>query len=251
MNKTALIAGATTGIGKASALQLARDGFDLVLAGRNETKGKELVDEIEALGGRADFIRTDMTVEDDVIALVAHTVDTFGKIDYYLGNQGVIYPPKLFHDTTTDDVDMVLSTNVKGTFFGMKHVIKQMLTQPQGNITIMASSSGIRPETGFGVYSASKKAVLGLVHDAALEYAANNIRINAIAPGGIKTPLTDATIKSAIDRNFVQPRPTIPLLNGGDLGEPQDISAMVSHLASDASKYMTGSVISIDGGITL
>lgn len=251
MTKVALIAGATTGIGKASAIQLAKDGFDLVLAARGEEKGLKLVEEIKQLGVQVDFIKTDMSVEADVINLVDFTVKKYQKIDYYLGNQGVIYPPKMFDETPESDVDLVLNVNVKGTFFGMKHVIKQLLKQDSGNITIVGSSSGIRSETGFGVYSASKRAVLGLVQDAAIEYGPKNIRINAICPGGIVTPLTDATAQSMMESQFKQPRPSLALLNGGNLGEPEDISSLVSYMASDASKYMTGAVISVDGGITL
>ncbi|MFD2307460.1 SDR family NAD(P)-dependent oxidoreductase [Enterococcus termitis] len=251
MKKVALIAGATTGIGKASALQLAKDGFALVLAARGEKNGLALVKEIHALGGEADFVKTDMSVEQEVKHLVDFVVKKYNKIDYYLGNQGVIYEPKMFDETPESDVDKVLNVNVKGTFFGMKHVIKQLLKQDSGNITIIASSSGIRSETGFGVYSASKRAVLGLVQDAAIEYGANNIRINAICPGGIVTPLTDSTIASMTESKFQQPRPSIALLNNGALGEPEDISSLVSYMASDHSKYMTGAVISVDGGITL
>jgi NAD(P)-dependent dehydrogenase (short-subunit alcohol dehydrogenase family) len=251
MTKVAVIAGATTGIGRASAIQLSKDGFDVVLAARGEQRGQKLVEIIRKMGKHADFIKTDMSIEEDVEALFEFTKNKYNHIDFYLGNQGVIYAPKMFDQTTEEDFDKVMSVNVKGAFFGMKYAIKQFLQQGGGNIVIMGSSSGIRSETGFGVYSASKRALLGLAQDAAMEYGKNNIRINVIAPGGIRTPLTAKTTNQFKSSNFKQPIPSVPLLNQGGLGEPEDIASMISYMASDASKYMTGSVISIDGGITL
>lgn len=251
MSKVALISGGALGIGKASALQLAKDGFALVICDWNKEEGEKTAEECRKFGGQVDFIEADMSKEADVMNFVAQAKKNHDKIDFYLNNQGVIHRAKLFHEITEADADYVINTNIKGCFFGIKHVVKEMLKQKEGHIVVLGSSSGIKSETGFGVYSATKKAVLGLAQDAAIEYAKDNIRVNTICPGGIVTPLTEMVGVQMAQDQFMPPRVADILLNNGQLGDVSDISQLVSFLASDASRYMTGSVISVDGGITL
>ena len=251
MSKVALVSGGALGIGKASSLQLAKDGFDLVICDWNKDEGLKTAEACREFGGQVDFIKVDMSKEADVINFVSQAKKLHNKIDFYLNNQGVIHKAKLFHEITEEDADYVINTNVKGCFFGIKHVVKEMLKQGEGHIVVLGSSSGIRAEAGFGVYSATKKAALGLAQDAAIEYGKKNIRVNSICPGGILTPLTTMVGQQMYEEQFTPPREPDILLNNGDLGDVTDISQLVSFLASDASRYMTGAVLSVDGGITL
>lgn len=251
MSKVALVSGGALGIGRASSLQLAKDGFDLVICDWNQEAGLATTDDCRKLGVQADFIEADMSKEADVIKFVDFAKEKYDQIDFYLNNQGVIHQAKLFHEITEEDADYVINTNIKGCFFGIKHVVKEMLKQEEGHIVVLGSSSGIKSETGFGVYSATKKAALGLAQDAAIEYAKKNIRVNTICPGGIVTPLTQMVGQQMIADQFIPPRAPDILLNEGALGDVSDIAQLVSFLASEASRYMTGAVISVDGGITL
>lgn len=249
--KVAIISGAATGIGRASAVGLVED-FDLVLLDWNKEEGEKTEAMCREAGGTADFVYTDMGNEEEVIAAVKYTMDRYGKIDFFFCNHGWLMDPQDFADTEKATLDKVLHCNVYGTFFGLKYVLKEMMKQNAGNILVTASSSGIRPECSFGVYSASKCAVLGMVKDTALEYSSRyNIRINAIAPGGIVTPMTAGVGKYMQEHpEYTNPWPSRIPMGDGALGFTQDVVPMVKLMASDASRYMTGAVISIDGGIT-
>lgn len=251
MSKVALITGAATGIGKDSAIRLAEDGFNLILADWNRTAGEETAQLCREKGVSVDFIYADMGIEADVEKIVALIHEKYDHLDFYLNNQGVINDPKLIQNITEEEVDDLLHTNVKGCFFGLKHIGRYLLDQMAGHIVIVSSSSGVRSETGFGFYSATKHAVIGLAKDAAIEFASKNVRVNVICPGGIVTPLTEKVGKYMMEQQFVQPKPSIGLLNGGAMGDVSQISGVVSFMASDASSFMTGAVLNVDGGNTL
>lgn len=251
MNKIAMISGSATGIGRASAIQLAKDGFNLVLCDFNKEEGEKTAAQCKEYGTTVDFLHVDMGVEEQVKHFAEFTKDKYGTIDFYFNNQGVLSTPKLFHDITEEDLDRVIYTNFKACFFGMKHVAKIMMKQKHGHILVTSSSSGIRSETGFAAYSATKRAVLGLAQCAAIEYAPYNVRVNSLCPGGIVTPMTDKVGAYMTEEKFIQPKPSTALLNNGALARPEEVSGLVSFLASEGSSYMTGAVLSVDGGNTL
>ncbi|MDT2600142.1 SDR family NAD(P)-dependent oxidoreductase [Enterococcus hulanensis] len=249
--KIAIVSGSATGIGRASAVRLAEDGFALVLADWNEAEGKTTLSLCREVHQDVDFVLTDMGKEDEVKKLVDFTMDKYGKIDFFFNNQGVLHMPRDFDELTEEDMDYVLHSNFKACFFGMKHVLKVMKEQGYGHILNTGSSSGIRPETGFGVYSATKHGVLGMSKVAAMEYARYDVRINCLCPGGFITPMTMEVGQFMQENQYQQPKPSVALLGPAKMGDTSEIVGMVSLLASENSSYMTGAVISVDGGNTL
>lgn len=249
-NRVALVSGAATGIGRDCAIQLAKDGFDLVLCDWNKEEGEKTLAACREQGKQADFLEINMAIEAEAKKFIDFAVDKYGKIDFYLNNQGVIHMPKLFEDITEEDFDYVTNNNFKACFFGMKHALKVMKKQGYGHLVNTGSSSAIRPETGFGVYSATKHAVIGLTKDAAIEMAKYGVRVNSVCPGGIITPLTMAVGKYMMETKFEQPRSSTALLGPARMGQTSEVTGIVSFLASDQSSYMTGSIISVDGGNT-
>lgn len=249
--KIAIVSGSATGIGRASAVRLAEDGFALVLADWNEAEGKTTLSLCREVHQDVDFVLTDMGKEDEVKKLVDFTMDKYGKIDFFFNNQGVLHMPRDFDELTEEDMDYVLHSNFKACFFGMKHVLKVMKEQGYGHILNTGSSSGIRPETGFGVYSATKHGVLGMSKVAAMEYARYDVRINCLCPGGFITPMTMKVGQFMQENQYQQPKPSVALLGPAKMGDTSEIVGMVSLLASENSSYMTGAVISVDGGNTL
>ncbi|GCF93772.1 short chain dehydrogenase [Enterococcus florum] len=249
--KIAIVSGAATGIGRASAVRLAEDGFALVLADWNEAEGETTLGLCREVHEDVDFVLTDMGKEAEVKKLVAFTMDKYGKIDFFFNNQGVLHMPRDFDELTEDDMDYVLHSNFKACFFGMKHVLKVMKEQRFGHILNTGSSSGIRPETGFGVYSATKHGVVGMSKVAAMEYARYDVRVNCLCPGGFITPMTMKVGMFMQEHQYQQPKPSVALLGPAKMGDTSEIVGMVSLMASEDSSYMTGSVISVDGGNTL
>lgn len=250
--KIALISGAATGIGRAAVVRLAEDGvFQLVLADWNKEELEKTRDLCKEKGADPMISVVDMGKEAEVEKLVADVVEKYGRIDFFFNNQGVIHMPKDFENITEEDMDYVIHSNFKACFFGMKHVAKVMIQQKEGHILNTGSSSGLRPETGFGVYSATKHAVLGMSKCAAIEFARYNVRVNCICPGGFITPLTIAVGTYMQEHQYAQPKPSVALLGPAKMGDVSEIVGMISTLASDDSSYMTGAVISLDGGNTL
>ncbi|MGJ8730865.1 SDR family NAD(P)-dependent oxidoreductase [Listeria aquatica] len=251
MSKTAVITGASTGIGRGSALQLAKDGFDLVLADWDAEEGEKTAEMCRNEGIDATFMYADMGVEEEAEKVMQLAKDKFSKVDFYLNNQGVTHDPKLLHEITEDEARYTIHSNIMGTFFGLKYMLRIMLEQESGHIVLVSSSSGIRSETGFGMYSATKHAVVGLAQDAAMEYASKNIRVNTICPGGIMTGMTQKIGKYMMEHQFVQPKSAAGLLRDGGLGQMDEVTGLVSFLASEKSAFMTGAILSVDGGNTL
>lgn len=249
--KIAIVSGAATGIGRASAVRLAEDGFALVLADWNEAEGKTTLGLCKDVHEDVDFVLTDMGKEVEVEKLMKFTMDKYGKIDFFFNNQGVLHMPRDFDDLTEEDMDYVLHSNFKACFFGMKYALKVMKKQGYGHILNTGSSSGIRPETGFGVYSATKHGVVGMSKVAAMEYARYDVRVNCLCPGGFITPMTMEVGQYMQEHQYQQPKPSVALLGPAKMGDTSEIVGMVSLMASENSSYMTGAVISVDGGNTL
>jgi NAD(P)-dependent dehydrogenase (short-subunit alcohol dehydrogenase family) len=245
--KTALVTGGGAGIGRATALAFAREGARVVIGNRNVERGEETVALIRKLGGTALFHRTDVTVATDVEALVALTVEKFGRLDCAFNNAGTMTSLSLIEDQSEDDFDRVMATNVKGVWLAMKYEIKQMLAQGGGAIVNNSSVSGITGSgRGAALYSASKHAVLGLTKSAALENARRGIRVNAIAPYVIETDMgsqfaSDLKITIA---DFARMNPT------GRVGTVADAANAVLWLCSDESSFVTAHTLALDGGFT-
>jgi len=239
--KVALVTGGAQGIGKAVALMLARHGADVVVADVNLEKAAETAKEVEATGRGAMAVNVDVTRLSDVENMVESAIGRFGRIDILINNAGIARD-KLILRMTEEDWDAVLDVNLKGTFNCTKAVIKHMSKQRSGKIVNIASVVGEMGNAGQANYSASKAGVIGLTKTIAREFAQRGINVNAIAPGYIQTPMTDVLPDKAKE----ELKRMIPMER---LGQPEDVAYAVLFLVSDASNYVTGQVLNVNGGI--
>ena len=241
--KVALVTGGTSGIGKTTAIAFARAGAKVVLSGRREKEGAQVVAEIKKLGGESAFVRGDVAKEADVQAMVKFTVDKFGKIDIAFNNAGVEWKGPL--DLATEaEYRRIFDVNVWGVLNSMRHEIPVMLKNGGGAIVNTSSVAGHVGFPQVSVYVASKHAIEGLTKSVALEFAKQNIRINAIAPGPIATEMWD---RFAGDKEVsAQVISSVPAAR---LGASDEIAAAVLYLASDAAKFTTGASLVVDGGV--
>jgi NAD(P)-dependent dehydrogenase (short-subunit alcohol dehydrogenase family) len=239
--KVALVTGGTSGIGRATAIEFARSGAKVVLSGRREKEGAQVVAEIKKLGGEAAFVRADVAKEADVKAMVKFTVDKFGKIDIAFNNAGAEWKGPL-DQATEAEYRRVFDTNVWGVLNSMRHEIPMMLKNGGGAIVNTSSVAGHVGLAQVSVYIASKHAVEGLTKSAALEFAKKNIRINAVAPGPIATEMFDRFADDTLRDQIIAITPV------GRIGASEEIAAAVLYLASDAAKFTTGTSLVVDGG---
>ena len=244
LGKVAIITGATSGIGRDTAILFAKSGAKVVLAGRREKEGKEVVDAILTAGGDAFFLKTDVAKSVDVKLLVEKTVDKFGRLDLAFNNAGVEGNWIPISEQSEEDWDSTIDINVKGVWLCLKYEIQQMQKQGTGGAIVnMSSVAGYIGAAGAATYCASKHAVIGLTKSAALETARNGIRINSICPGIIETPMGD--------RIFGAPEVTkwaLTFYPLGRFGKPTEVAEAVLFLCSDRSSFMTGQSIVLDGG---
>jgi NAD(P)-dependent dehydrogenase (short-subunit alcohol dehydrogenase family) len=246
-NKVVLITGATSGIGKVSALAFAESGAKVVISGRREAEGQAVVDEIKAAGGEAKFIRADVAKEADVEALIAGTLATFGRLDVAFNNAGIESLGPI-PDVNEADYRRVFDINVWGVLVSMKHEIPAMVKSGGGSIINTSSVAGHIGMAGASIYIASKHAVEGLTKTAALEVAKQGIRVNSIAPGPIVTDMLDRFAGGLESDTAKYLSSLVPL---GRLGESREIAQPVLWLASDASSFVSGQSIIVDGGLTV
>lgn len=244
--KVAIITGAASGLGKASAQLLAREGAKVVVTDINEAAGKAAVEEIKSEGGNAIFIRADVTSERDWSMVIEKTLAEFGKLDILVNNAGVLFH-KNIEDMSLEEWRWLMSINLDGVFLGTKHAIGAMKRSGGGSIINISSVAGIIGTVDrTSAYCASKGAVRLFTKAAALECSKAgcdyNIRVNSVHPGGIMTPMTEAIFK---ERPLSETQGRYPV---GHPGEPLDIAYAVLYLASDESKYVTGAEMVIDGG---
>ena len=245
--KVALVTGGGSGIGRATAIAFAREGASVVIGNRNSAAGEAVVKVIKDNGGDASFLRTDVSLEDDVKALVEHAVATYGRLDVAFNNAGIGGAAGPLAEQSTDNYDEVMGTNVKGVWMSMKYEIREMLKTGGGAIVNNSSVGGLLGFAGVGIYSASKHAVMGLTKSAALEYSARGVRVNAVNPAVIRTPMAEGLArgnKIKID-GFGAMHPI------GRIGEPEEVAEVVLWLCSDKASFVTGTATCVDGGFTV
>jgi len=242
-NKSAIVTGGGRGIGKEIALLLAENGADIALADVDEKTLEEAVKDIIAKGVKAFPFKVDVSNSSDTEKLADQVFEKFGKIDILVNNAGITRD-NLIMRMREDEWDKVIAINLKGTFNCTKAVSRYMIKQRSGKIVNIASVIGIVGNFGQANYSASKAGVIALTKSSAREFASRNINVNAVAPGFIQTAMTDA-LKEDIRKKMLE---TIPLAR---LGTPKDVANAVLFLATDASSYITGQTIVIDGGMVM
>jgi NAD(P)-dependent dehydrogenase (short-subunit alcohol dehydrogenase family) len=244
--KVALVTGGASGIGRATALALAREGAKLIIADINDDGGQQTVHMIAEQGGDATFVQVDVTQAREVEAMISTTVETYGRLDCAHNNAGIGSRPRvLLHELPEESWDRVLSINLKGVWLCMKYEIIQMRKQGGGAIVNTASIMGLVGSwSRSGAYNASKHGVVGLTKTAALEYATSGIRVNAVCPGYIRTPLIEEALTSnpEMEAEIVARHPI------GRMGHPEEIAEAVVWLCSDAASFVTGHTMTVDGG---
>jgi NAD(P)-dependent dehydrogenase (short-subunit alcohol dehydrogenase family) len=240
-----LITGALTGIGRAAALAFAQEGNRVVVVGRHEGAGQELATALRALGTEAEFMRVDVRHEDDVRDLVDRTFARFGRLDAAVNNAGTEGQPGPVTEQTAESYAATFDTNVLGTLLSMKHELRVMQAQRSGSIVNISSTYGHEGAGGASVYAASKHAVEGMTKSAALEAAGFGVRVNAVAPGPTETGMLNRFTGTAERKAALATG--VPL---GRFGEPEEVARAIVFLASDKASFVTGQILTADGGKT-
>lgn len=242
--KVGLLTGGTSGIGRETAILFAKAGAKVVVAARRENEGLETVELIRAAGGEGFFQQTDVSKAAEVEMLVKKTVERFGRLDVAFNNAGIEGAWAPIARQSEEDFDRTISVNLKGVWLCLKYEIRQMLRQGTGgSIVNMASVLGLVGSAGVSAYTASKHGVIGLTKTAALENATERIRVNAVCPGFVETPMSDRTLRSpAVHEQVLRLHPI------GRLGKSLEIAEAVVWLCSDRASLMTGQSLILDGG---
>jgi NAD(P)-dependent dehydrogenase (short-subunit alcohol dehydrogenase family) len=244
--KVALVTGASSGIGRATALEFARRGAKVVASARRSTAIESLVAQIRKEGLEATAVTADINVEQDVINLVAKTIATYGRIDIAFNNAGTEGEFTPFVEQSNTTYDTIFNANVRGVFWSMKHEAKAMLAQGSGTIINNASAGSYIGFENAALYIASKHAVLGLARTASIEWFKHGVRVNNIAPGLIDTPFQDRIWPSEQAKKDVGAASV-----AGRMGTPEEIAKAVAFLASDDASFVTGHGLVADGGMTI
>jgi NAD(P)-dependent dehydrogenase (short-subunit alcohol dehydrogenase family) len=240
-----LVTGGLTGIGRAAAIAFARQGAIVVVAGRREEAGVQLVKELRAFGSDAEFIKADVRREDDVRVMIDKTVARFGRLDVAVNNAGTEGTPGPVTEQSPESYAAVFDTNVLGVLLCMKHELRVMQAQGFGNVVNISSTMGSRGAANASLYVASKHAVEGLTKSGALEASAFGVRVNAIAPGPIETAMLDRFTGSSERKAGMLAG--IPLRRAG---KPEELADAILFVASDKASFITGQIISVNGGRT-
>ncbi|MBX9622931.1 MAG: SDR family oxidoreductase [Gemmataceae bacterium] len=242
--KVVLVTGGTSGIGKAAALAFAREGAKVVVSGRREPEGLAVVEGVKKAGGEAHFVRADVTKEAEVKNLVAQTVAKYGRLDVAFNNAGVESMMPVT-EATEAEYRKVFDANVWGVLAAIKHEVPELLKAGGGAIVNTSSIAGHIGMAGAGIYIAAKHAVEGLTKTAALEYAKQGVRVNAVAPAAIVTDMIDRFVGG---ENSEQGKGLAAMHPVGRMGRPEEVAAAVLYLASDEAKFTTGVSLPVDGG---
>lgn len=239
-DKAVIVTGGTSGIGKATCYAVAKQGGKVCVVGRNEERGNGVVRDIEAQGGEAIFVQTDLTIKESIKEMVDKAVEAFGKLDCAVNNAGIVQPHMKLHEIDDDLLDKMLKTNLLSTFYCMKYEIPYMLENGKGAIVNLASTAAIRGIPNMCLYNATKAGVVGLTKGAALDYARKNIRVNSVCPGSTLTPIVPPEVR---DGNT----PGIPT---GKWGKPEEIASLIVALISDELGNVTAENVVADNAET-
>jgi NAD(P)-dependent dehydrogenase (short-subunit alcohol dehydrogenase family) len=245
-DKVALVTGGTSGIGRATAIALAQAGAKVVAIGRRHVEGEETIRQIQAMGGEGFSVSADVSKEADVQMLIEKIMTHYGRLDIAFNNAGVEQDPTPLAEQTEATYDRIMDINVKGVWLSLKHEIPALLKSGGGAIVNTSSVVGLVGGAMVPIYTASKHAVEGLTKSLALEYAKQGIRVNAVSPGPIQTEMFDRLSKA-------NPEAIEQIIAGepmGRMGTPEEVANAVLWLCSDASSFVTGQSIAVDGGIT-
>lgn len=240
-NKTVVITGAASGIGKATAELFAKQGANVVVSDIQESEGHRVVQAINGGGGTASFLKTDVSNPEEMQALVAFAVQTYGKLDVAVNNAGIGGEQNPIADMSIAGWRKVIDVNLNSLFYGMKYQIQAMLKSGGGSIVNNSSILGSVGFAGAAGYTAAKHGMVGLTQTAALEYSAQNIRVNAVGPAFIDTPLLNA-LDAELKEQLVALHPI------GRLGRSEEVAELIYWLSSDKASFVTGSYYPIDGG---
>jgi NAD(P)-dependent dehydrogenase (short-subunit alcohol dehydrogenase family) len=247
-NKVALVTGAGSGLGLATATAFAESGAAVVLADWNDTSARSAAEKLSSKGHQALAVRCDVSDDAQVESMVHQAIKTFGRLDAAYNNAGVQNLLAETADATREDYDRVMGINLRGVWSCMKFELQQMRKQGSGTIVNCSSLGGLLGGAERGTYHAAKHGVLGFTKSAALEYAARGIRINAVCPGLIQTPMSDQMVAAGQGEALKALEKSIPM---GRVGRPEEIAQAVLWLCSDAASYVTGQSISVDGGFVM
>jgi NAD(P)-dependent dehydrogenase (short-subunit alcohol dehydrogenase family) len=251
-DKVVIVTGGSSGIGRATALAFAQENAKIVIADLQVEKGEETVHRVRQAGAEGSFVKTDVSQEAQVEALIKKTIELYGRLDYAFNNAGIIGPRRLLTEEQEQNFERIITVNVKSVWLCMKHEISQMLNNGGGTIVNTSSVAGVVGSRGLSIYCASKHAILGLTKTAALEFASQGIRINAICPGVTETPMIGAS-KSQLKNNAQDTQSNekslyyerCPL---GRIASPEEIAGAVIWLCSPSASYVVGHGLLVDGG---
>ncbi len=250
--KVALVTGAGSGIGRAAAIELARNGFAVGLLGRTPSELEDVAKLMRDFGAEVETLDADISQEDQMSAAVSRLVERFGRLDAVVANASINGTWAPIEDITAEEWDETIAINLRGTYLTLRFTVPHLKSGDGGSIVVVSSINGTRTFTSPGAtaYSASKAAQLAMVQQLALELGRHRIRINAVCPGAIETNIDDSTTKRAEEETaipVVWPEGQVPL-TGGEPGRAEDVAHLIAFLVSEASSHITGSPIWIDGG---